>query len=308
MAVSYTSSVAGVLAIAPACGLPAKNFAPLSFEAQAQVCATNANPPGSPTDFVIVCTGSLLARGIVYFKNVPGDCGTPTTIEPDQSTSEVNAAGQLAAGVASMAGAALPGIGSFINAITSIFGAAHAKAVATEQSTICSVAGVINQVFSYYDAQVKKGNISPSVAYTGMQAYLAQVIAQLQAIQKKCDAACFYIGVLKAHASFVQSYYPAIAPKGIFSILTVGGAPTEPPALPVGVGGTLVPGGAGAPGGVIATGAGVSTNLGGAIASKVPVFLSALNAPASKLGFSGTELGLIVLVLIALFAIGLAVL
>ena len=263
-----TATLPGWLAIAPLCGLPIANFAPSSFEEIAQTAATQSTPPGAPSVFVVPCTASLMARGIIYYKNAPGDCGRATTIVPGDTQ-------EIASGISAMAGAIpLPGIGSFVQAITNIFGAAHTAAVQTEQATICQVAGVINQVFAYYDAQVKSGAISPSTAYVGLQAYIAQVNEQLSSIAKKCDAACVYMAQLAAHSIFVQSYYPAIAPVGLFS-----GAPGAAPAT-----------GSSSPGGVIATGEGIATGL-----------LSPLTAAT---GLSASVIGIILLALFALFGLG----
>lgn len=214
-----SGSVAAQLAIAPACGLPAINFAGPSFLSDAQTCAQNAKPPGSPADFVVVCTAQLMARGIIYYKQAPGDCGSPTQIDP--STEDI------AVGIGSMVGSQIPGIGPFVAGIGSIFGAfgaAHQQAVETEQATICKVAGLVNQLFAYYDALVRAGKVSPSVAYTGIQSFISQLNAQLQTIYKSCNASCVYQGVLSAHAAFVQIYYPAIAPVSFFQT-----KPASPP-------------------------------------------------------------------------------
>jgi hypothetical protein len=230
-------SITQWLAAAPACGLPSTDFVPTEFQAQCSTVAGRHVPPGAPSDFVTVCTASLIARGIIYFKNVPGDCGTPTQLNLSEAQ-EASAAGGVAIGIASMAGAALPGIGAAVQAIATIF-SNHAKAVANEQAIICQVAGVVNQVFAYYDQQVRSGNISPSTAYAGMQTYLAQVNGQLASIEKSCNASCVYQGIIAAHADFVESYYPQISPVQIVPL-----APGAPPA-------TITPT---APGGVIKVG------------------------------------------------------
>lgn len=211
-----TATVGQWLAIAPLCGLPVANFVPTNFQAQAQAAAQRNVPAGIPVNskarFVTQATAMLIARGIIYFKAVPGDCGRATPIGTGESQGEQAAV----AGISAMAGAALPGIGPFINAIAGIFGAAHAAAVAKEQTTICQVAGVINQVFAYYDAQVRTGKISPSTAYAGIQNFMQQVSEQLQTIEQTCNAACWTQGFLAAHSDFVEYYYPAIAPPSIF--------------------------------------------------------------------------------------------
>ncbi len=234
------------LQAAPACGLPSANFVKSAAAiAKAQSVAQNSIPPGAPSDFATVCWASLVARGIIYFKSNPGDCPTqsPIGLSNAQLTGIAGglagagiSIGTAAAGIASMAGSVLPGIQVAVSAISVIF-AAHAQAVANEQQTICSVANIVNQVFAFYDVAVLTGKLSPTTAYSGMQTYLSQVNGQLETIEKTCNAACVYQGILKAHAVFVQYYYPAIAPSQL-SVAAPGAAPIK----------------ASSPGGVISTG------------------------------------------------------
>jgi hypothetical protein len=232
------------LALAPACGLPASRFVPSSLWPQIQQISENSIPSGAPSDFSTVCQANLIARGIIYYKNNAGDCGTPATLNFSNSQL-AGASGSIAVGIASMAGATLPGIGVAVAAIQAIF-AGHAQAVATEQATICQVAGIINQVFAYYDSLVAEGEIDPSDAYTGMQTFLNQANEELQTIEKTCNAACVYQGILKAHAQFCTVYYPALAPVSL--------APHAPAAPPASLGTT--------PGGIVQVGgAGVATTL-----------------------------------------------
>jgi hypothetical protein len=268
---AQTATLAEWLAAAPLCGLPAKNFAPSQFWTQAQTCATNAVPPGAPAIFVVPCTAALIARGIIYYKNNPGDCGVQTQIQPSTSEQALD----NVAGIASMTGAVVPGIGPFLSQIIGIFGANHAAAVANEQATICQVAGIINQAIAYVDSLVVSGKISPATAVAGLQSYIAQVTTQLQTIEKKCNAACVYEAQLAAHAAFASTYYQAIAPVAAF-VSAPGAAPSQ-------LNGT--------PGGVIATGEGVA--------------VATLQPAANALGVSTDTLFLILLVIGLLFGIGL---
>lgn len=263
------------LAIAPLCGLPPRNFVDPSLYDQCLTVAKRNVPPGAPSDWVSVCQGSLIVRGIIYYHAVPGDCGRPANLD-FQNAELAGVGGQIATGIASMAGSTLPGIGIAVQALQQIF-QHHAEAVANEQNTICKVAGVINQVFAYYDAKVKSGDISPSAAYTGLQTFIAQANGQLATIEKQCNAACVYTAILSAHADFAKSYYPAIAPASFFSHMP-GGAPSSLGSVP---------------GGVI--------KVGGAALDVVATPLSyAIGVPAGTIAF---VLG----VLIALFVIGWAV-
>jgi len=175
---------------------------------------------------------------MIYWKSNPGDCGSATHVDLSGAQT-VGQVGSAVSGIASMAGASLPGIGVAVQAIESIF-AHHAQAVANEQATICSVLGVMNQVFRYYDQQVRSGIISPSTAYAGIQNFISQVTAKLQTIYKVCNSACVWIGVLQAHSDFVEVYYPQIAPSQLSAH-----APGAPPSVY-----------GGSPGGIIAVGAG----------------------------------------------------
>jgi len=219
------------LATAPAYGLPAANFVPLDFRPQCTLIAQKHIPAGADSTWVEWCANQLIARGLMARHSVPGDCEYGGSVD-FSDVQIVQGSGQVASGIANMAGVALPGIGAAVSLISQIF-AAHAQAVATEQKVICQVSGVINQVLAYYDKQVKAGGISPSAAYAGMQHFLNQCNGQLQTILKTCNAACWYGGVIAAHADFVQSYYPYIAP--------MQAAPHAPGAAPSVLG--TVPGG-----------------------------------------------------------------
>ena len=226
---------------APATGLSPSNFVASQFESLALSTAQNHVPTKAPSTFPVACQASLVCRGIIYFKNTPGDCGSPTQIDLSDA-SIAGSVGNIATGIASMAGATLPGIGPAVQALQQIF-AAHAQAVANEQATICKVSQLINQVIPYYDQFVKRGLISPSTAYAGMQTYLNQAASLLATIEKSCNASCVYTAILQAHSDFVKSYYPQIAPLGGATH-----APGAPPATPSkGPGQVILSGSVGAP-------------------------------------------------------------
>jgi hypothetical protein len=296
------NSIPSGLAIAPACGLPSSRFVPASLQGQAAIVAQGNVPPSAPSDFVPYCTACLIARGIIYYKSTPGDCGTPTSLNLENAQI-TGAVGQVASGIASMAGGALPGIGIAVQAIQQIF-AHHAQAVATEQATICQVAGVLNQVFAYYDTLVATGQLDPSDAYVGMQNFLNQASEQLQSIEKTCNAACVYQGIIKAHAAFCQSYYPAIAPIQI--------APHAPAAPPASLGN--VPGGTIQVGGALPTASGVggqpiyaSTGTVIVPTSPNPIAAAAPLAVIGGISFSATDVVIGLLALVAILLLGMAV-
>lgn len=227
-----TLTVAARVAQGPLYGLPAANNVPASLWDQCRTVATRNMPTGAPADFVDFCTSCLIVRGLTAQHKVPGDCASAAGV--DFSNVQITQGiGQIAGSIASMAGASLPGIGAAISLIESIF-AHHDQAVANEQNVICQVSGIINQVLTYYDAQVKSGALSPSTAYAGMQNFLAQCNARLSTIYKKCNASCVYGGVIAAHADFVQTYYPLIAPVQV-GAHAPGAAPSATGTTPGGV-------------------------------------------------------------------------
>lgn len=230
------TTLAGWLATGPAQGLPLSNYVPQSLYPDALAAVQrnikSATNPPSPGQYA-QGEACLIARGLLYWKSTPGDCGSPTVV--DLTSADIaSGAGQIAGGIASMAGATIPGLGAAVQAVEQIF-AHHAQAVATEQQTICSVAQLMNQIIPYYDLQVRNGNISPGSAIAGMQNFIAQVNAKLQTIYKPCNAACVYMSFLAAHSDFLNTYYPAIAPAGVFAHRP--GAPpiTASPTAPGGV-------------------------------------------------------------------------
>lgn len=280
-----TASWQQILTLAPQFGLPPGNFAPSSMYDQAQISAQR-NPPPNPSSIKYkgrvysvtpLCTACLIARGIIYWRtgNVP--CSANVTLDLSAQNAEVTGIGNAVLGIASMAGASLPGIGPAINAIESIFKgiiAGHAQAVAMEQNTICQVAGVINKVFAHYDGLVRDGSISVAQAVAGIQSYIAQVNGQLAKISRTnpTNEGTIIQSILSAHADFAHSYYTEIAPASFFT-----GAPGS---APLGL--------SGIPGGIV-------TNVEKIVAAP----LQALGIPLT----SGELLGLTVLVLLLLIGL-----
>jgi hypothetical protein len=194
-----------------------------------------SSPQGLP-HFTAEMTASLIARGMIYYKNSPGDCGSPTSLDLTsaslaKSGGSVASAG-LSVGLAAAqiggaaAAGATAGLSVAISAIVEVFHH-HAQAVATEQETLCRMANIVNQVIPHVDALVANGTISPSDGEGQLANFVEQVNGQLQAIEKTCNAACFYQGILNAHADFAKSYYPALAPPQILAPLAPFSAPVS---------------------------------------------------------------------------------
>jgi hypothetical protein len=192
------------------------------------------------SDFTMcLAKAMLISRRMIYFKATPGDCGTQgyAISSPDLS---------VARGLGSTASLdpepISKGILSGLAAIFGGFGAAHAQAVATEQSTLCQVAVTFNQTIQALEQYVSSGQLSPDQA----SAILAQVVAQLDPVMAKiakpCDAACGYRIGMQALNNFMSSIgFTALAPQS--SLQALSSVTTPPPASP-GAAGTY-----GAPGG-----------------------------------------------------------
>lgn len=239
-------SVQQWLAGAVACGLAGRQSVTDPFASLYPTIAQRNMPASSPAGldhFTVVMTASLIARGIIYFKNSPGDCGASTPVNLADATlaktgGSVASAGLSiglgAAGIGGLAaGGATLGLSVAITAVVAIF-AHHDQAVANEQATICKVAGIVNQVIPQIDAAVRSGAISPSDGAGYIKNFVGQVNGQLGTIEKTCNAACFYQGILNAHADFATSYYAALAPSQVSPIAPMS-APTSNGMAPGGV-------------------------------------------------------------------------
>jgi len=224
------------------CGAPPMGLAaypglpvPRNVEAQYSIVALRNKPARAPSDFPIACEACLRARGILYWHRLAGDCGQPVPLTRSSGGQIVGLSGSAASGVigglgavGALTGAVTFGIGTAITvavgAIEEIF-SNHAQAVKREQDTICSVANFFNPVVAKIDQAVRIGAISATQGMTFMRQICDQSIQGLSSIEKACNAACVYIGILKAHKDFAQSLYPAIAPKESISANDPGGAP-----------------------------------------------------------------------------------
>jgi hypothetical protein len=184
-------------------------------------------PPGSD-DFAVLVESCLRARAVIYWKDKPGDCGSTSKVETPGAVTAlklgqagVGTAGSLATlGIIGTAatiplGIATLGLGLLIAPIIGIF-QHHAQAVANEQETLCAMATQATPAIQQIDAFVKSGQVTPDQGIQAMQATVANLKGAISGIEKNdsshCNAACYYHGVLDAHADFAKQYYPAIAP------------------------------------------------------------------------------------------------
>lgn len=188
------------------------------------IVAQRNTPGGASPNFHFPCEANLRGRGIIYLKSRPGDCGAPSGVPGLSSGQVVGLSGSAASGVVGglgaagvIAGPATLGISTAVSlavaGIQDIF-AHHAQAVANEQATICAVANYFNPLVKEIDNLVITGQISPDQGVSYMRQIAQQAINGLQSIAKTCNAACYFIGYLKAHMDFASILYPALSPHG----------------------------------------------------------------------------------------------
>ena len=211
------------------CGAPAQGLQPYgaigngTLSAWIAAAVAQSKPAGAPSGYAVVCEAMLRARGLIYYKQNPGDCGSagavPGVLSPPQLVGlSGTAAGGAVAGLGAagvLAGPATLGISTAISvgvaALEGIF-AHHDQAVANEQATICAVANYFNPIMRQLDAAVKSGAISSDTGITNLQQVILTAKNGLVWIIKSCDAACVYAGILQAHLYFAKNYYPSLAP------------------------------------------------------------------------------------------------
>jgi hypothetical protein len=184
----------------------------INADAPAGVIGAGYGQPG----FGYLCEACLRARAVLYYKNQPGDCGAPS--QPNTGAADIAAGAQIGGAIASSFGASIPGLGSIISLITSIF-EAHAQAVTTEQATLCQVSGQATQGIKAIDASVASGAITPAQGLQAIEQLSATMVSGLAKIEKTpTDAAAYYVGIMNAHVSFAPYYYSATAPAGISAV------------------------------------------------------------------------------------------
>jgi len=172
------------------------------FASYYQTIANNENPQGAPVGNTAFIEACLRYRGIIYFKQRPGDCGTAVrTVSTSAAAEEVVGAAISKSGI--------PFAGT-IGSIVGIFGAHHQAAVNTEQATICDVANKANQGISQLDSAVYNGVVSIQDGIMYMGNAMQQLIAELGTIEKSCNAACVMQSVCRAHVDFAKIFYAAI--------------------------------------------------------------------------------------------------
>jgi len=205
---------------------------------------------GNLASFLERGEANLRARGLIYYKKNPGDCGQGTAFSNSDlqalslGSSAVSGTTSILGSVGVLSGAATAGIGLGValgaQAIAGIF-QHHSQAVEKEQDTICRVAGIWNQIIKYLDAQVISGALDPSDAVSIMENYALQAKSELDTILKTCNAACYYEGYINAFVDFAGIQYPQIAPQNAHAPLSPSNPALSPKASDSPLGAPLSP-------------------------------------------------------------------
>lgn len=216
---------------------PATLAAIPNVQAQIGIVAARNKPPGlSWPNWPLSVEVVIRARGITYYKQTPGDCGsgaaTPTGFGSGQI---VGLSGQAASGIVGGLGAAgtLAAPATFgisaavevaVAGIEDIF-AHHATAVANEQATECAMQNYLNPIIRKIDAAVASGQISDQDGIAYMTQVGNQAINGLQSIVKPGNLAYGTIGLIKSLMDFASFYYPLLSPISAFTA----NRPGQPP-------------------------------------------------------------------------------
>jgi hypothetical protein len=191
------------------------------------------NWPNWPLSVEVV----IRARGITYYKQNPGDCGSGSPVPSGFGSGQiVGLSGQAAGGIVStlgaagtLAGPATLGISTAISVavagIEDIF-AHHAQAVANEQATECAMQNYLNPAIRQIDKAVLSGQITDQQGIAFMNQVGNQAISGLQSIVKPGNLAYGTIGLIKSLMDFAYYYYPIISPIDQFTANRPGQAPS----------------------------------------------------------------------------------
>ena len=189
--------------------------APLFSEQEVSTYADRVGAQGAPWIRPITIA-MLRANRMIYWKNSPngltGDCGSNTglALNTDQTISRV--AGKLAASDPEpISGGILAGVSQILG----FFGAAHAKAVVNEQSTLCTVASNYDQFANAMEQALQTGQIPLQDATLKLQQLQNGLAGYLTQIEKQYNAAYGYHKALNALVLLnTEKVYPMLSSGG----------------------------------------------------------------------------------------------
>lgn len=206
---------------------------PVYTEAQVTNYAVRVGATGGTKNWV-QCYAIACLRGLrlIYWANNPGDCGQPTGVAPN-----VN---QIIGGKLQQVAAVDPepisaGIAAIVGKITSLFGAAHAKAVLNEHKFLCSAMMQYNQFADAMEQAVAQGAISVPDAVSQMQSVCTQIRSGLSPVVKPINAGYGMQLALDALKLMnAEVIYPALKPSPVTGfingLLGTGPSPANGPA------------------------------------------------------------------------------
>lgn len=166
-------------------------------------------------NFAASAVACQIARKVIYFKKVPGDCPLQTSYSfgpgmviskaggiAGLGASSVSAGAALAgsAGVAASAATAATVIGLAVLPFTiwGMFTAHHAQAVAREQADLCQIISAVNPSFDQLDAAVASGQLDAQSYIATIEQLRTQAKNALKnsGVYQNCNAACYLEGYL----------------------------------------------------------------------------------------------------------------
>lgn len=178
------------------------------------VMTTYAAQAGASSSNYSMCLtmAFLAARRMEYWKVQPGDCGSPgTAVLGTTPVIEKYVQSGLQTGAAVDPEPISKGILAGVAAIFGGFTAHHAAAVATEQQTLCGVAGGFNSLMTQLESAVAGGQLSAINANSVMDSAFLTLNASLNQIKKGQNAAWGYQIAMTALKNFAEGVvFPAL--------------------------------------------------------------------------------------------------
>jgi hypothetical protein len=173
--------------------------------------------------YAVAC---LKTRRLIYYKVNPGDCGTRNF---DLNSSQLGVSAGLSVGAKvdpePISKTILTGLATVFGGFT----AAHAKAVQTEETTLCQVSANYNAAATQIEIAVQQGALSTDDASQLLSQIAGQLDPVLATIYKPCNFSCGFRIALKALVAYnTQIVFPALAPHAV-----AGAPPVSLQPLPV---------------------------------------------------------------------------
>jgi hypothetical protein len=187
-----------------------------------------------------LCEACMRTRTMLFCNKVPNDCGSGdvnplTSVNTAKQLSGLGISGAstgigianaFGAGISSVAGSIIPGIGIALSAILQIF-QNHAAAEAKQANVLCSLNPYASSAIQQIDAAILAGVDSPNAGYSAMVQLGVQYTGGLAAIYKKGNAADGYERIMACQIAASLYRYglstlpPSLNPMASASVATV---------------------------------------------------------------------------------------